>query len=188
MTSDNFTPLEIEYHEETGGSPGNKIKRYVSQNKSLVLTIGAFTLITIISATAVIFTNIKETQDIARAKAIEEQNIQLVSAKAEESKTIITPTQKLSVTRPPTRTPTPTKTIMPTSTITNTPTITSTPTHTLTPTLLATMTLTPTITPTVTLTPTITSTPTITLTPTLTTIPTSAPTDTPTETPVPTPT
>jgi cytoskeletal protein RodZ len=172
MNDINYTPIDVDYSEETTKT---KLLEYIKENKALVFTIGSFTVLTVLVSGVLLLNKIKEDKAIAQKTAVETQTKQTVNApdvkSATDSKLSSTPTPiPKTPTRPPSRTPTKTPTKSPTPTHSS---ATSTPTKTLTP--IPTSTTAPTSTPVHTSTPVPTSTQTPTLSPTTTDTPVPIP-------------
>jgi len=171
----NFTPLDDEILAKDLYGTDAPAQGFFENRKMLFFTIGAFAVVSVLVIVITLLIRIRENSIQARGASMD--NITKVGAEAQDSDSLDTlgdskpsPTKKISVTRPPTRTPTITKSPTPTSRVTATtaPTSTTVPTSTLAPTLL----------------PTATNTP---VPPTSTPTPTTAPTATNTSTPTPTP-
>lgn len=134
MTSLNYTPIEVEYIEETTLS---KITAYVKENKMLVASIGSLTVLSLLISGIFIFRSVAgqqeamapQPQPTASALPMSAQKQVTTSPNALGVTDVVRrPTAtKIPPTRPPTRTPT--KTLIPTSTTapTSPPANTSTP-------------------------------------------------------------
>ena len=167
----NYTPLDDDILAKDLSASDSQQLGFFENRKMLFFTIGAFAVVSVLVIVITLLIRIRDNSAEARGASMD--NITKVGAENTGSDALdnigdnptTEPTDRVSVTRPPTRTPSITKTptLTPRVTSTTAPTATTAPTNTPVPTLLPTATYTPT--PTYTLTPT--NTPTITPTPTI---------------------
>jgi hypothetical protein len=106
MNDINYTPIDVDYSEETTKT---KLLEYIKENKALVFTIGSFTVLTVLVSGILLLNKIKEDKAIAQKTAVETQTKQTVNApdvkSATDSKLSSTPTPiPKTPTRPPSRT------------------------------------------------------------------------------------